>query len=366
MPVLTIRDAMPAVAVPLSILDLAFIGPGQTARDAFAASVKLAQRAEELGYRRIWYAEHHNMASIASSATSVLIEHIASKTRTIRVGAGGIMLPNHAPLVIAEQFGTLEALHPGRIDLGLGRAPGTDPTTTRALRRSFASADSFPDDVLELQGYLAGETLVPGVNATPGRGAKVPLYILGSSLFGAKLAAALGLPYAFASHFAPQDLEAAVDIYRRAFRPSAQLQAPHVIAGLTVIAADSADVAKEQLRAVERARARLLLAKGQPLTDAEADVLLESPAGQALRQMLTYAAVGTRDEVHAYVADFVRHCGADELMVLHPSPALDARLRSVEILADAGERSKGSEEGAPAIVLGAGERPGSTGRQTRV
>ena len=270
---------MPGASVPLSILDLAFIGPGQTARDAFAASVKIAQRAEELGYVRVWYAEHHNMASIASSATSVLVEHVASKTRTIRVGAGGIMLPNHAPLVIAEQFGTLEALHPGRIDLGLGRAPGTDPVTTRALRRGLASADTFPDDVLELQAYLADETRVPGVNATPGRGAKVPLYILGSSLFGARLAAALGLPYAFASHFAPQALEEAVAIYRRDFRPSAQLEAPHVIAGLTVIAADTARYAEEQFVAVRRARARFLLAQGQPLTDAEADALLESPAG---------------------------------------------------------------------------------------
>ena len=177
------------------------------------------------------------------------------------------------------------------------------------------------------------------MNATPGRGAKVPLYILGSSLFGAQLAAALGLPYAFASHFAPHDLVEAVAVYRRAFRPSAQLQAPHVIAGLTVIAAETTRDAQEQLRAVERARARLLLAKGQPLTDEEADALLQSPAGQQLRQMLTYAAVGTRDEVHAYVADFARHAGADELMVLHPSPALDARLRSIEILADAAERA---------------------------
>ena len=330
---------MSGAPVPFSILDLALIGPGQTARDAFASSVKLAQRAEELGYRRIWYAEHHNMATIASSATSVLIEHIASKTRTIRVGAGGIMLPNHAPLVIAEQFGTLEALHPGRIDLGLGRAPGTDPTTSRALRRGLSSADTFPDDVLELQAYLAGETRIPGVNATPGRGAKVPLYILGSSIFGARLAAILGLPYAFASHFAPHALEEAVAIYRRDFRPSAQLQTPHVIAGLTVIAADTARDAEEQLRAVQRARVRLLLAQGRPLTDEEADALLQSPGGQQVKQMLTYAAVGTREDVHAYVAKFVVHARADELMVLHPSPTLDARLRSVEMLADPGERA---------------------------
>src|SRR5580693_697211 len=211
-------------SVPLSILDLAFIAPGETARDAFDASVKIAQRAEELGYRRVWYAEHHNMATIASSATSVLIEHIASKTRTIRVGAGGIMLPNHAPLVIAEQFGTLETLHPGRIDLGLGRAPGTDPVTSRALRVSPSDADAFPGDVLELQGYLGKETRVPGVEATPGKGTYVPLYILGSSLFGAQLAARYGLPYAFASHFAPHALEEAVEVYRRDFRPSQQLE----------------------------------------------------------------------------------------------------------------------------------------------
>src|SRR5580704_15753032 len=248
---------MSGATTPLSILDLAFISQGQTARDAFDASVMIAQRAEELGYRRVWYAEHHNMATIASSATSVLIEHIASKTRTIRVGAGGIMLPNHAPLVVAEHFGTLEALHPGRIDLGLGRAPGTDPVTTRALRRGLSSSDTFPDDVLELQAYLAGETRIPGVNATPGRGSRVPLYILGSSLFGARLAARLGLPYGFASHFAPTDLEEAVALYRGEFRPSAQLDKPHVIAGLTVIAADTGRDAADQLRAVQRARTRL-------------------------------------------------------------------------------------------------------------
>src|SRR5271166_1081367 len=186
---------MAVSSVPLSLLDLAIISPGQTPRDAFAASVALAQRAEALGYRRVWYAEHHNMASIASSAPSVLIAHVANHTRTIRLGAGGVMLPNHAPLTIAEQFGTLASLHPGRIDLGLGRAPGTDPATTRALRVDPGAADTFPEDVLELQAYLAGESRIPGVDATPGKGTRVPLYILGSSLFGAKLAAALGLPY---------------------------------------------------------------------------------------------------------------------------------------------------------------------------
>jgi luciferase family oxidoreductase group 1 len=338
---------MVAPSVPLSLLDLAIIGPGQTPRDAFASSVAMAQRAEALGYRRVWYAEHHNMASIASSATSVLVAHIASQTRKIRVGAGGVMLPNHAPLVIAEQFGTLEALHPGRIDLGLGRAPGTDATTTRALRRDPSSADRFPEDVVELQGYLTGETRVPGVNATPGRGANVPLYILGSSLFGAKLAAHLGLPYAFASHFAPHALLDAVALYRREFRPSAQLGAPYVIAGLTVVAADTMGRAEEQLRAVQRARVRLLLGKGRPFTDDEADQLLESPAGEPIKQMMTYAAVGAPDDVHAYVAEFVDHARADELMVIHPAQSLEARLRSMAILSE-GPRSKSTEPEARA------------------
>ena len=336
-----------ASSVPVSLLNLAIIGPGQTPRDAFASSVAMAQRAEALGYRRVWYAEHHNMGSIASSATSVLVAHIASQTRTIRLGAGGIMLPNHAPLVIAEQFGTLAALHPGRINLGLGRAPGTDAITTRALRRDPTAADSFPEDVLELQGYLTDKTRVPGVNATPGRGANVPLYILGSSLFGARLAAQLGLPYAFASHFAPRALLNAVALYRREFRPSAQLAAPHVIAGLTVIAADTRGRAEEQLRAVQRARVRLLLGKGRTFTDDEADQLFQSPAGEQLRQMMTYSAVGTPDDVHAYVAEFVDYARADELIVIHPAQTLDTRLRSMEILVE-GFGSKSHAAGARA------------------
>src|SRR5919205_461446 len=212
---------------PLSVLDLAPIAPGDTVGEAIAASVALAQRAEEAGFGRVWYAEHHNMPTIASSATSVLMAHVGAHTSSIRLGAGGVMLPNHSPLTIAEQFGTLEAVHPGRIDLGLGRAPGSDQNTTYALRRDPRSADRFPQDVLELQGYLAGETRVHGVDAVPGKGSNVPLYILGSSMFGATLAAALGLPYAFASHFAPQMLEAAVATYRHEFKPSAQLDAPY-------------------------------------------------------------------------------------------------------------------------------------------
>src|ERR1700728_1061274 len=249
--------------VPLSILDLAPIARGQSAGDSFANSVALAQRAEELGYLRVWYAEHHNMASIASSPTSVVIAHIGAHTRTIRLGSGGVMLPNHAPLLIAEQFGTLAAMYPGRIDLGLGRAPGSDQNTMYALRRDPMSADTFPQDVAELQGYITGNTPVPGVDADPGKGSNVPLYILGSSLFGARLAAALGLPYAFASHFAPAALEAALDVYRREFRPSEQLGKPYAIAGVNVIAADTESTARELLQGIRRVRAISLYGRGQ-------------------------------------------------------------------------------------------------------
>jgi luciferase family oxidoreductase group 1 len=323
------------MTTPLSILDLAPIRKGETTSDSFAASVALAQRAEQWGYRRVWYAEHHNMASIASSATSVIIAHVAAHTREIRLGAGGIMLPNHAPLTIAEQFGTLEALHPGRIDLGLGRAPGSDQKTMFALRRNATSADRFPEDVLELQGYLTGETRIPGVNATPGRGTNVPLYILGSSMFGATLAAALGLPFAFASHFAPDALQPAVAAYRREFRASPQLDRPYVIAGVNVLAADTRAEAEEQFLTAKRARATSLLGRGRALSDEEADALLASPAGRHVQQMVTYSAVGTPAEVSDYIDAFATHADADELMVAHQSPDTQARLRSVELLADA-------------------------------
>jgi luciferase family oxidoreductase group 1 len=331
------------VSVPLSILDLALVGPGQTARDSFIGSVALAQRAEDLGYTRVWYAEHHNMPTIASSATSVLIAHIAAHTRHIRLGAGGIMLPNHAPLMIAEQFGTLECLHPGRIDLAVGRAPGSDQTTARALRRDPRAADTFPQDVLELQAYLGDQSLIPGVNATPGRGTHVPLYVLGSSLFGAQLAAALGLPYAFASHFAPDALREAVAIYRKEFRPSAQLASPYVIAGVTVIAADDADAAAAQFTAVGRWRVKALLGRGRQLTDAEADDLLESPEGRHVRHMGLYSAVGTPTEVRTYLDKFAQHAGADELITVHPCTTVEARLRSVELTAAAIDRSGDAE-----------------------
>jgi luciferase family oxidoreductase group 1 len=327
--------------VPLSILDLAPIARGQSASDSFAGSVALAQRAEELGYLRVWYAEHHNMASIASSATSVLIAHVGAQTRSIRLGAGGVMLPNHAPLTIAEQFGTLTAMYPGRIDLGLGRAPGSDQNTMYALRRNPSSADTFPQDVLELQGYLTGNTRVPGVDAIPGKGSNVPLYILGSSLFGAKLAAALGLPYAFASHFAPADLEAALDAYRREFQPSAQLERPYAIAGVNVIAADTASAAREQLLGIRRRRAVSLYGRGRggtdtgDLTDEQADQLLAAGLGAHVDQMLTYAAVGTPAEVSDYLDGFIRRTEADELIVAHQALSIEARLRSVTLLAEA-------------------------------
>lgn len=319
--------------VPLSILDLAFVRKGQPVGEALAGCVTLAQRAEALGYKRVWYAEHHNFPTIASSATSVLIAHVAAHTRTIRLGAGGIMLPNHAPLVIAEQFGTLASLHPGRIDLGLGRAPGTDPTTMRVLRVDRSAADSFPDDVLELQAFLSDESRVPGVEATPGKGTHVPLYILGSSLFGARLAARLGLPYSFASHFAPAALEQAVALYRREFRPSKQQEAPYVIAGVNVVAADTTADAEAQFAAVQRSRVKALLGRGLHLSDEEAQAILDSPAGQNIKAMGTYSAVGTEDEVKAYIERFTRLADADELIVVHASPTLEARLRSVELLA---------------------------------
>ena len=322
----------------LSILDLAPIAPGRSARDSFEGSVALARAAERSGYRRVWYAEHHNMPTIASSATSVLIGYIAAHTDTIRLGAGGIMLPNHSPLVIAEQFGTLETLFPGRIDLGLGRAPGSDQTTTLALRRDPASADSFPQDVLELQGYLSGRSRIPGVQAVPRGVLPVPLYILGSSLFGAQLAAQLGLPYAFASHFAPDALHQAVEIYRDTFQPSDQLAEPYVLAGVNVFAADGHDVAVAQMKTAYRARTRSMLTRGVRggnFTDAEIDAFLASPNGRSLAGMTRYTAVGTPAEVRDYLADFAGSARADELIVAHHAADVTDRVRSVELTGDA-------------------------------
>ncbi len=325
------------MTLTLSVLDLAPIPPGQGPSEALAASVALARRAEQAGYARVWYAEHHNMPSIASSATAVVIGHVASATQSIRVGAGGVMLPNHSPLVIAEQFGTLAALHPGRIDLGLGRAPGSDQVTAAALRRDPGAAERFPSDVLELQAFLAGESRVPGVSAMPGAGCDVPLFILGSSLFGAQLAAALGLPYAAASHFAPAALTQAVALYREGFRPSAQRDRPYVIAGMNAVVADTAQEAREQFDASRRARVGALLARGAALSDAEARALLDSPAGRQIDAMLVNSAVGTPAQAREQMVDFARRADADEVIVSHSSPDVGARLRSVDLLAEAME-----------------------------
>ncbi|WP_106401746.1 LLM class flavin-dependent oxidoreductase [Actinocorallia populi] len=321
------------MSTALSLLDLAPVAPGQRARDSFEASVELARAAERSGYRRVWYAEHHNMASIASTATSVLIGYVAEHTATIRLGSGGVMLPNHSPLVIAEQFGTLETLYPGRIDLGLGRAPGTDQNTMRALRRSNTSADTFPQDVLELQGYLSGNSRVPGVQAVPRAEGVVPLYILGSSLFGAQLAAQLGLPYGFASHFAPDALHQAVALYRDTFKPSEQLAEPYVIVGANVFTAEDHDEAEAQKAAAYRARARAMIARGPmgELTDDQIDAFLASPGGHPLASMTRYTAVGTPAEVRDYLEGFAASTGADELILAHHAQSLPDRIRSVEL-----------------------------------
>lgn len=326
---------MPDSVAP-SVLDLAFVTKRETVRESLEGSVRLAQRAEQLGYRRVWYAEHHNTESIASSAPAVLIAHVAAHTQRIRLGAGGVMLPNHAPLVIAEQFGTLASLHPDRIDLGVGRAPGTDQNTLRALRRDARAADGFPQDVLELQGYLGGATRIPHVHAVPGRDTQVPLYILGSSLFGAQLAAQLGLPYAFASHFAPQALHEAIQLYRHRFEPSKQLDRPYVIAGINVIAADTEAAAQAQLQARRRAFAGALFGRpGQRPDEGDIDALLRSPQAAIIDSMLIYTAHGTPAMVKASIDRFTSHSDADELMVVHHADTVAARLRSLELLAEA-------------------------------
>lgn len=325
---------MTGLRTPLSILDLAIVERGTSTGAALAGCVQVAQAAERLGYRRVWYAEHHNMASIASSATSVLIAHVAAHTSTIRLGAGGIMLPNHSPLVIAEQFGTLAELHPGRIDLALGRAPGSDQPTMRALRRDPTAADTFPNDVVELQGYLRGESIIPNVEAIPGRGTDVPLFILGSSLYGAQLAAMLGLPYGFASHFAPDALERAIALYRRDFQPSEVLAEPYVLAAVNVIAADDDDTAADLALQTRRARVARFIARGQRITDEQADEILASPQGQQFARMMQYTTAGTSDTVARYLESFAAHADADELITCHTAPTLDARLRSIELLAE--------------------------------
>jgi luciferase family oxidoreductase group 1 len=324
--------------IPLSVLDLSPITEGSTASQSLANTLDLARHAERLGYNRYWLAEHHNMAGIASAATSVVIAHVAGGTKTIRVGAGGIMLPNHAPLVIAEQFGTLAALHPGRIDLGLGRAPGTDMNTARALRRNLeAGVDNFPQDVVELINYFAPAEPGQRVRAVPGEGQNVPVWILGSSTYGAQLAAMLGLPYAFASHFAPAELEHAIDIYRSRFQPSQFLDKPYVMLGLNVFAAETDAEAKFLFTSLQQAFVNLRTGHPGPLPAPveNYDADLDPMAKAMLAQALSCAIVGSPQTVRAGLDAFIRRTGADELMVTAQMFDHAARIRSFEILAEA-------------------------------
>lgn len=320
----------------LSVLDLSPITEGSSARVSFAHSVELARRVESLGYRRYWLAEHHGMPGVASAATALVVSHVAAHTSTIRVGAGGIMLPNHAPLVVAEQFGTLESLYPGRIDLGLGRAPGTDPITAHALRRrSSSSPDDFPDDVVELRDYFDEPHAEQVVRAVPGAGLRVPLYILGSSTFGARVAARLGLPFAFASHFAPAHLGDALDVYRSNFRPSSELERPYVMLGYNVFAADTDEEA--ELLATSMQQAFVQLRSGRPTAlRPPARGYRESlgPGERALLDgVLSCSAVGSPEKVERQVRAFASRAEADELIIASMIHDPLARVRSYEILA---------------------------------
>ena len=321
--------------IPLSILDLSPITEGSNAAQSFRNTLDLARHGERWGYQRFWLAEHHGMPGIASAATAVLIGHVAGGTSTIRVGAGGIMLPNHSPLVIAEQFGTLESLYPGRIDLGLGRAPGSDQLTARALRRNLApDADQFPQDVVELMDYFAA-TQRHAVRAVPGAGLNVPIWILGSSLFGAQLAADLGLPYAFASHFAPAQMMQALALYCATFRPSAHLEIPYVMLGFNVFAADSEDEA--QFLATSMQQAFVSLRSGHPkrLPPPEDGYMnrIGPPERALLDQVLSCSAIGSSDTVKLKLEAFIEQTGADELMITSQIFDHSARLRSYEITA---------------------------------
>jgi luciferase family oxidoreductase group 1 len=321
--------------IPFSILDLAPITEGGDAAQSFRATLDLARHGERWGYRRFWLAEHHGMPGIASAATAVIMGHVAAGTSTIRVGAGGIMLPNHAPLVIAEQFGTLESLYPGRIDLGLGRAPGSDQATAQALRRNLGSGpDQFPQDVLELMDYFAANGRQP-VRAVPGAGLKVPIWILGSSLFGAQLAAALGLPFAFASHFAPAQLLQALEVYRAGFRPSEQQKDPYVMLGFNVFAADSDPEAECLATSMQQSFVNLRTGHPTRLPPPVRDYRTRiGPRERAmLDQVLSCSAIGAPAAVAESLQDFIARTGADELMINSPIFDPAARLRSYEITA---------------------------------
>ncbi len=321
---------------PFSVLDLAFVPAGSAPSDALRNTLDLARHAERWDFRRFWLAEHHNMIGIASAATAVVIGYVAAGTRTIRVGAGGIMLPNHAPLVIAEQFGTLESLYPNRIDLGLGRAPGTDQRTLRALRVSPLSSDTFPQDVIELQSYFAPLREGQLIQAVPGTGLNVPLWILGSSLFGAQLAAELGLPYAFASHFMPGALMEALAIYRARFKPSSQLDRPYAMAGVNVFAADTDAEGRRLFTSAQQSFANIFRGtRGRlppPIDDIEAYWTPEERVQASA--MLACSFAGSRDTVRRGLAGFIERTGVDEVIVASAIYDHAARLRSYEIVAE--------------------------------
>jgi luciferase family oxidoreductase group 1 len=320
-----------------SVLDLSPIVEGGDARRALLETTLLAQASERLGFNRFWLAEHHNMPGIASAATAVVLAHVAASTTTIRVGSGGVMLPNHAPMVVAEQFGTLEALHPGRIDLGLGRAPGTDGETARALRRYFEAADQFPRDVMELQAFLADPVEGQRVTAWPGAGSRVPLWLLGSSLFSAELAAHLGLPFAFASHFAPELLLPALRTYREGFRPSKQLSAPYAMAAINVFGADTDAEARRVSTAMQQAFAAVVTGKPGRLKPPVDDITTVLDARQiaAVDSRLTYAAIGDAGAVREKLREFIAQTGVDEVMVTGMVFDINDRIRSLEVTAEA-------------------------------
>ena len=341
--------------VQLSVLDLAYIGEGYTPTDALTNALDLAQHAEAAGYLRFWLAEHHNLAGIASAATSVCICHVAGSTKTIRVGAGGIMLPNHSPMVIAEQFGTLATLFPDRIDLGLGRAPGTDQRTLQALRRGPESSEYFPQDVVELQALLGLPQENQSIHAIPGEGTNVPLWILGSSLYGAQLAGMLGLPYAFASHFAPQAITEAVSIYRERFEPSTQLSKPHVMVGCNVIVADTEEEARKLFTSPQQQFTRMVRGtRGQlppPVDDIES---YWSPTEKEhVSSMLTCSLFGTTETIKDKLMTLVDTTKADELMVVAAIWDHQARVRSYELLAQAMDQDGEVELKLPNKVMSA-------------
>lgn len=319
-----------------SILDLAPITAGASAGDALRQAGEVAAAGERLGYHRYWMAEHHSMPGVASAATAVALAYVGSRTSTIRIGSGGVMLPNHAPLIIAEQFGTLESLFPGRIDLGLGRAPGTDQAAARAMRRTLAGDEQqFPADVVELMGYFRGEG--GPVRAIPGEGLRIPLFILGSSLFGAQLAAALGLPFAFASHFAPQLMMEAIALYRHRFEPSEQLDRPHVMLGFNAFVADTDEEAQLLATSIQQAFVALRTGRPIPLPPPSAGYADSLPlqARALLGQVLSCSAIGSPETVRAQVEDFLERTGADELIVTSQIYDHEARLRSFGLFAEA-------------------------------